>query len=279
MEASRFAINSVSTGWPGLEETLDAYAAAGFRKVEFALWQVRGELEKGRTAKDVRKALDGRGLKCLGGFETHLAVFAPADEKTKNHARIEENAYLLGELGATGMVVGTDGPSDPKAVPDVLGAIAAEVARVACRIAPTGVSLLLEFNWSPVMKSLRTAAEIARRAGESNVGLVFDPAHYHCTPTKLDQLDANTVALVRHVHVDDMADKPGELSNCNTDRVLPGKGILDLATLFGRLEALGYRGDYSIEMFDEGIAKMPVREAAKLLYDAMTPLKGMGPLG
>jgi hypothetical protein len=72
---------------------------------------------------------------------------------------------------------------------------------------------------------------VARRTGEDNVGVLFDAAHYHCTPTKFDQIDAENTPLVRHVHVDDMQDKPGELSHCNSDRVLPGEGCLDLPAL------------------------------------------------
>ncbi len=64
--------------------------------------------------------------------------------------------------------------------------------------------------------------------------MIFDPAHYHCTPSKFDQLMPENVATVRHVHVDDMRDKPAELSNRNSDHVLPGQGILDLPALFGR---------------------------------------------
>jgi sugar phosphate isomerase/epimerase len=74
------------------------------------------------------------------------------------------------------------------------------------------------------------------------------------------------------VHVDDMRDKPAELSNCNSDRVLPGQGILDLRALFGRLEEHGYRGLYSIEMFSEELWAMPAEQAAQQMYDSLLPL-------
>jgi 4-hydroxyphenylpyruvate dioxygenase len=124
------------------------------------------------------------------------------------------------------------------------------------------------------VKSLRTAAEIARRSRARNVGVVFDPAHYHCTPTKFDQLTPENVATIRHVHVDDMADKPAELSNCNSDRVLPGRGCLDLKAILRRLEKFGYGGYYSIEMFSEKLWAMPARKAARLMYDSLIPYCG-----
>jgi 2-keto-myo-inositol isomerase len=175
-------------------------------------------------------------------------------------------------LGGTNMVVGTDGPADLSVVADPIGAMAGCFAEVAARIADTGVTLCIEFNWSPLVKSLRTAAEIARRSDAGNVGVVFDPAHYYCTPTKFDQLSAENVAMIRHVHVDDMRDKPPELSHCNSDRVLPGQGILDLGALFGAIEKHGYEGFYAIELFNEELWALPAQQAARLMYESLLPL-------
>jgi len=182
-----------------------------------------------------------------------------------------DNAGLLAALGGKNLVVGTDGPKGP-ATMEALDVIAENVRDVADQMRGLGVNLLLEFNWSPVVKSLRTAAEIVRRSGAANAGVLFDPAHYHCTPTKFDQLNAANVATVKHVHVNDMRDKPGELSNCNEDRALPGEGILDLRGLFAQLEKHGYDGDFSIEMFDPGLRKLPPREASDRMYRSLIPL-------
>jgi sugar phosphate isomerase/epimerase len=233
---------------------------------------VRAYLEAGHTLADVRRMLASHGQQCIGGFETAVECFSPPEERARNHARVLENARLLAELGGTNLVVGTDGPPDLGAIEDPIGDMAAVFAEVADSIVDTGVCLCIEFNWSPLVKSLRTAAAIARRSERPNVGVIFDPAHYHCTPTKFDQLTAENVAAIRHVHVDDMRDKPAELSNCNGDRVLPGQGILDLRALFGRLEEHGYRGFFAIEMFSEELWAMPAEQAAMLMYESLLPL-------
>jgi 2-keto-myo-inositol isomerase len=278
MNRSQLAINSVSTIREPLDVCLPAYAEAGFRYVEFPLRHVREYLDTGHTVSDVCALLADNGLHCIGGFDCAVECFSPAQQRAENHRRILDNARFLAELGGTCLVVGTDGPADLKAVPDPIGEMAAVFSDVADAIADTGVTLCIEFNWSPLVKSLRTAAEIARRANHltavhgSAVGVIFDPAHYYCTPTKFDQLTAENVATVRHVHVDDMRDKPAELSNCNSDRVLPGQGILDLRALFGRLELLGYDGYFSIEMFSEELWAMPAEEAARRMYDSLLTL-------
>lgn len=269
MKKSQLAINSISTRHADLEEALAAYSAAGFTHVEFALPQVRKYLSGGKTEADARRLLDRHHLRCIGGFHTHLEVFSPAESRAKNHATILANARLLRELGGNNLVLGTDGPSQP--VADPVGDIAAALGEVAAQVAETGVNLLVEFNWSPVVKSLRTAVDAARRSGAKNVGVLFDPAHYHCTPTKFEMIHAESVRWIRHVHLNDMRDKPGELSNCNSDRVLPGQGCLDLRALLGALEKHGYRGGYSIEMFNEELWAMPAARAARLMYESLLP--------
>lgn len=272
MKRSQLAINSVSTKQAGLEECLAAYAEVGFTNVEFRLTHLKEYLAAGHSIADARRLLDASGLRCIGGFETPLQAFTQGATREQNHATIVANARLLAELGAHTLVVGTDGPADLSATPDPLGTLADTFGTVAREIADTGVTLAIEFNWGPLVKSLRSAAEIARRSGASNVGVLFDPAHYHCTPTKFAELTPATIATIAHVHVDDMRDKPGELSNANSDRVLPGQGILDLSALFGAIERHGYGGYFSIELFNEELWAMPVHEAARRMYDSLGPL-------
>lgn len=271
MHVSQLAINSISTIRADLATSLAAYHGAGFRNVEFPLHHVRDYLEQGHTIAEVCRMLERYEMRCIGGFDCAVECFSPPEQRAANHARLLENARFLADLGGENMVVGTDGPADLSAVEDPIGDMAAVFRKVAASVESTGVTLCIEFNWSPVVKSLRTAAEIARRSGASNCGVVFDPAHYYCTPTKYEQLTPQNVATVRHVHVDDMRDKPPELSNCNGDRVLPGQGILDLHALFGRIEALGYKGYFSIELFNEELWGLPAEQAAQQMYNSLLP--------
>ncbi|MBT3341450.1 MAG: sugar phosphate isomerase/epimerase [Gemmatimonadetes bacterium] len=272
MKPNQLAINSVSTRPHALPDILAAYEAAGFVNVEFTLKHIYDFLDEGHCLQDVATLLERHHLNCIGGFETPAACFAPPDEMEKNHSRIVANCQLLSELGGSILVVGTDGPDPSQAVADPVGQIATTLAQLGDRVKSTGVTLCLEFNWSPIVKSVRTAVEVARRSGVANVGVLFDPAHYHCTPSKLEMLDAESVPFIAHVHVDDMADIPGELSNCNGDRRLPGEGCLDLPLIFSRLELNGYDGYFSIEMFDEELWAMSPEAAAKGMYASLLPL-------
>jgi len=64
----------------------------------------------------------------------------------------------------------------------------------------------------------------------------------------LETLDGLDPARLFIVHLDDAEDRPrAELTDAH--RLLPGRGVMPLLPLVRRLEALGYRGAYSIELF------------------------------
>jgi sugar phosphate isomerase/epimerase len=269
MKREQLAINSISTKGD-FEEVLDAYTAAGFLNVEFYLGHVKEYLKAGHSPADVRALLDARGQQCIGGFEGGVEIVGEEEALRSNHAYIVENARLLGELGGRVLVVGIGG-GNLLELDDAAGHIAAIFSQLSQQIEGTGVQLAIEFNWGPV-KSLPLAVEIARRSGAANVGVLFDPAHYHCTPTKFEDLNAKNVPFIKHVHVDDMNGKSPELSNCNSDRALPEQGVLDLRAIYGAIEQHGYNGYFSIEMFSDELWGLPAHDAARQMYESLLAL-------
>lgn len=270
MKRAQLAINSISTRQRDLAEAMIAYASAGFTNVEFHLPLVKSWLGEGEDVSEARRLLADHGLRAIGGFETHVACFAPIEERRTNHRLVLANAVLVHELGGGTLVVGTDGPERPAVA--ALDTVANVLGELSDQMDGLDVSLALEFNWSPLVKSLASAVAVCERVGDPRVGILFDPAHYYTTVSKLEQLDSRAVGWINHVHVDDMADKPGELSDCNADRVLPGKGILDLAAILDRLEAHGYDGFFSIEMFNAELWQLPAAEASRRCYESLLPL-------
>ncbi len=272
MNIQRLGLNTVSLKFTNLEEVAAACANAGFRTIECPLDQIRGELKKGMSPAQARAIIAGHGLRVTGGFNNNLIGLGTPAEIAANHDQHVANAELIAALGGDMMVVGTDYINWPAAKdePDVIGKMAASARAVADRIRPYKMTMAIEFNWGMV-KTLLAIIEIAQRSGAPNVGVLFDPAHFHCTPTKSEHITADTIKWIKHVHVDNMPATPAETTDCNTARVLPGdpRGCYDLVELFGRFERLGYRGNYAIEMFNAELWALPPAEAAKRMYDAM----------
>lgn len=272
MNINRLGLNTVSLKFTNLEEVASACAAAGFRTIECPLDQIRKELKQGMTPAQARAIINGHQLTVSGGFNQNLIGLGTPAEIAQSRDEHIRNAELIAALGGTTMVVGTDYLNwpDQKTVPDVIGRMADAARAVADGIKPYHITMAIEFNWGMV-KTLLATVEIAKRSGAANVGVLFDPAHFHATPTKTEHITAETVKWIRHVHVDNMPVTPSETTDCNTARLLPGDpaGCYDLVELFGRFERLGYRGNYAIEMFNAELWALPPAAAAKRMFDAM----------
>lgn len=135
-----------------------------------------------------------------------------------------------------------------------------------------GVDIAVEFNTSPVVKSLGSGVRVAEKADHPRVGVHFDTAHYHVTPTKLEDINEDSVRFIKHVHLNDMPDVPADLVHRDFDRVLPGEGVMDLTGIISALESNGYGGYFSIELFNAELWQLPAGETARRCYESLLPL-------
>jgi 2-keto-myo-inositol isomerase len=270
MKAEKLAINSQCTFQHNLEEALDAYAAAGFPCVEPHLNLVKDWLDDGHTVDEAWELFQSRELRVVASSQLEVMCFGSPDARMPNLRANAENARLIRELGADKMIVGTDGPeqNSVEALDDVAGAM----WNLAEATEDVGVDIAIEFNWSPIVKSLQSAVRVAQIADHPRVGVLFDTAHYHVTPTKLRDINESSVRYIKHVHLDDMPDTPADLTHRDFDRVLPGEGVIDLSEIISTLEQNGYEGYFSIEMFSAKLWRLPAKEAARKCYESLLPL-------
>lgn len=272
MNINRLGLNTVSIKFSNLEEMAAAAAGAGFRTIECPLDQIRRELAKGLTPAQARAIINGHKINVSGGFNQNLIGLGTPAEIKKSQDEHVANAELIAQLGGSMMVVGTDYREWPKKeeIPNVIERMAEAAKVVADRIKPMGITMAIEFNWGMVKTFLATV-EIAKLSGASNCGVLFDPAHFHATPSKTEHLTAETVKWIKHVHVDNMPMTPAETTDCNYARLLPGDpaSAYDLVEMFGRFEKLGYKGNYAIEMFNQKLWDTPAPAACKTMFDAM----------
>jgi 2-keto-myo-inositol isomerase len=270
MKAEQLAINSQCTFHWNLEEALDAYAAAGFRNVEPHLNLVKNWLDDGHTVDEAQRLFEERNLSVVASSQLEVMCFGSPDARMPNLRANTENARLIRELGADKMIVGTDGPEQNSV--EALDAVAGAMWNLAEATEDVGVDIAIEFNWSPIIKSLQSAVRVAEIADHPRVGVLFDPAHYHVTPTKLADINQDSVKWVKHVHLNDMPDVPADLAHRDFDRVLPGEGVLDLPEIISALERSGYEGYFSIEMFSAKLWGLPAKDAARRCYESLLPL-------
>src|SRR3712207_3339638 len=171
MKAERLAINSQCTFHWNLDEALDAYAAAGFRCVEPHLNLVTDLLDDGHTVDEARELFESRKLRVVASSKLEVMCFGSQDARMPNLRANAGNARLIRELGADKMVVGTDGPEQNSV--EALDAVAGAMRNLAEATEDVGVDIAIEFNWSPIIKSLQSAVRVAQIADHPRVRGVF----------------------------------------------------------------------------------------------------------
>ena len=97
----------------------------------------------------------------------------------------------------------------------------------------------------------------------SNVGLLLDSWHwYHAGATPEDIVAAGKDRII-HVQINDSPKLPPEQIR-DSERLLPGEGVIDLQAFLRALRKIGYDDALSPEVFGRGLKEMPMEEGARL---------------
>lgn len=240
-------------GFPGVDVTLDAAMAEGADATRALLAEL-----------NLRPAVIGLPVE----FRKDDATFENDFPKLEPAARF---AAAIGCPRITTWIL----PSDDRPKAEVRRVFKARFQRCAEVLAKYQVRLGLE-NVSPVHLRKRHRHEFIYRTDEMlefareigpNVGLLLDAWHWHhAGSTAADIVKAGKDRIV-HVQVADAPDLPPE-QIVDSERLMPGEGIVDWKALFGALRQIGYADGISPEVFGRGLKEMAPEQGAQLGYDS-----------
>jgi 4-hydroxyphenylpyruvate dioxygenase len=242
----------------GLQEKLDAIAAAGFTGVEIFENDL---LSFDGTPADVRQFVEARGLKIVAFQPFRDFEGMPDAQRARVFARAERKFDLMQELGCDFLLVCSN------VSPDCVGGIdraAADLHELGERAAKRGLRVGFEaLAWGRHINDYRDAWEAVRRADHPAIGLVLDSFHTLVRKTDLRALraiPADRIFLVQ------LADAPLlEMDYLNWSRHFrnfPGQGELPLLDFMEALSATGYDGVLSLEVFNDQFRAGPARSVA-----------------
>lgn len=152
--------------------------------------------------------------------------------------------------------------------------IARDLRRLAMLAVPHGIKVVFEaLSWGRTINEFPQAWDVVCRADAPNLGLGIDSFHTFATKTSLDELDLIDPDKIFLVQLADFMwhEVPSMEERINTARhfrVFPGEGVhsAQVADMVLRLNRLGYRGDYSFEVFNDDYQQMPLPQVAARAY-------------
>jgi sugar phosphate isomerase/epimerase len=135
---------------------------------------------------------------------------------------------------------------------------------------PFGIRIAYEgLSWGRTINEFTDAWDIVCRADAPNLGIGIDSFHAFATKSSLDDLEMLSPDKIFLVQLADfmwqeIRTVEERITTARHFRVFPGEGVHSeaLAELVMRLDALGYGGDYSFEVFNDDYSQLPLPAVA-----------------
>jgi sugar phosphate isomerase/epimerase len=149
--------------------------------------------------------------------------------------------------------------------------LAKDLRKLAMLALPLGIKVAFEaLSWGRTINEFPQAWEVIQLADAPNLGLGLDSFHLFATKSSLDDLELLEPEKIFLVQLADFMwqEVPtfeDRMTTARHFRVFPGEGVHSdvLADLVTRLYALGYRGDYSFEVFNDDYQQLPLSLVAQ----------------
>ena len=248
-----------------LAQKLTAIRGAGFSQVMLMARDLVGHAE---GIEDAVRAVKASGLRVTGfqvlrdfeGLAGHLHEYKIDVAKSMLEMCHAVGAKVLLVCSSTSTHVSSDA--------DLL---ARDLRKLAMLALPLGIRVAYEgLSWGRTINEFTTAWDIVCRADAPNLGIAIDSFHAFATKTSLedlDMLDPDKIFLVQLADFmwNEIPSVEERINTARHFRVFPGEGVHSeaLAELVTRLDQLGYRGDYSFEVFNDDYQQMPLPAVAE----------------
>ena len=259
-----FGMDTITLAGP-LEARLEAVQAAGFSQIMLSARDIVGHPGGIPAAVQAVKASGLRvtGFQVLRDFEGlsgHLHEYKVDVAKTM--------LEMCEQLGASVLLVCSSTSTHATDQQDVL---VKDLRKLAMLAVPSKIKVAYEaLSWGRSINEFTQAWELVVRADAPNLGLGLDSFHMLAMGARLEELDWLDPEKIFLVQLADfmwqeIRSVEERISTARHFRVFPGEGVhsAQLAELVTRLDRIGYRGDYSFEVFNDDYQQMPLPVVAQ----------------
>jgi sugar phosphate isomerase/epimerase len=259
MNIDQFGMDTITLAGP-LEGKLRAVREAGFTQIMLQARDIAGHPGGEQAAID---AVRSSGLR-VTGFQV-LRDFEGLSGHLHDY-KVDIARAMLTMCHALGSHVLLCCSSTSTHAENDRDAFVKDLQKLAMLAVPFKIKIAFEaLSWGRHINEMPQAWDLVRRANRSNLGLAVDSYHMLAMRTPLDALDDVDPDRILFVQLADFmwqeVRSPDERMNTARHfRVFPGEGAHsdEITALVRRLDAIGYRGDYSFEVFNDDYQQLPL---------------------
>ncbi len=259
MNLDNFGMDTITLAGP-LEAKLRAMREAGFTQVMLNASDIVGHPQGDKVAIDVVRASGLRvtGFQVLRDFEGlsgHLHVYKVDVAKAMLQLCRALDSEVLLACSSTSAHASGDA-----------GMLTKDLQKLAMLAVPFGIRIAYEaLSWGRHVNEFPQAWDIVQDAERSNLGLCLDSFHILANKTALDtlgEIDARKIFLVQLSDFlwQEIRSPDDRIDTARHYRVFPGEGVhnSELTEFVRQVDELGYRGDYSFEVFNDDYRALPL---------------------
>ena len=258
MNLDHFGMDTITLAGP-LEAKLKAVREAGFTQIMLNATDIVGHPGGQEAAVAVVKASGLRvtGFQVLRDFEGLSGTL---------HAyKVDVAKAMLEMCHAVGSpLLLACSSASPHASAD-RERVKKDLQKLAMLAVPLDVRIAYEaLSWGRHVNEFTRAWEIVSDADRANLGLAFDSFHMLANQTDLELLqdvDPRKLFLVQLSDFlwQEVRSAEERIETARHSRVFPGEGVHseEVAAVVRELDEMGYRGDYSFEVFNDDYRQLP----------------------
>ena len=259
-----YGMDTITMAGP-LEAKLEAMKGAGFSQV---MLMARDLVGHPGGVKAAVRAVEESGLRPTG-FQV-LRDFECLSGHLHSY-KVDIAKSMLEMCAATGSKVLLACSSTSRHATDDLNLIAKDLKKLAMMAIPLGIKVAYEgLSWGRTVNEFTTAWDVVCRADCPNLGIGIDSFHIFAANSSLDDIEDIDADRIFLAQLSDFMwhETPTfeeRMTTARTFRVFPGEGVHSekLADLVLRMERIGYRGDYSFEVFNDDYQQLPLETVAE----------------
>lgn len=248
-----------------LPEKLHAIAAAGYQGVEIFENDL---LYYTGTPAEIRQLAADLGLKITLFQPFRDFEGASRAQFAANMARARRKFALMRELGCETLLLCSNVQPDCSADSELQ---VADLRALATLAEEEGIAIGYEaLAWGTHVNRWQQAWERVRRVDSPALGLVLDSFHILARGDTLDALPSVPVEKITFVQLADAPYMKMDLLEWSRHfRCFPGQGELPLEAFAEQITRCGYRGPWSLEIFNDGFRASPNGATAKDGYRSL----------
>jgi 2-keto-myo-inositol isomerase len=264
----KIALNGATTMKADLRTDIVSAAEAGFDGIEIWASKLRRFLDLS-PASELRRMIAEHGLDAVSINSIERITFRDSNGHRELLDECGSLSRIAADIGCHCIVVVPSPFPNGISRDEIIDESSHVLRRMAEVARDSDVRLGFEFlgQSSCSVQTLDLANEIVEKTGASNVGLVIDSFHFYAGGSRLDSIREIDPKRICVFHINDAEDRPpSELEDRH--RLLPGLGILPLRAIVESLEAIGYDGYASVEIFRPEYWELDAGELARQAHAA-----------